>query len=175
MQSFLIQDIRSFMAKLLTDDTFDSFQTVSASVTTFCTWELDGRVHPQFDAQAENGAHTPPESTENENSQIQYVSWGRVRDHFYGLIRGKQSPLKLQVTFRLPDAGAARMAARAGGPLREADIGGLYLHVRFQEGKAVCVTGVSLKTFVPDKSLEHEWDAGVAAFLRGKGIPFEQE
>lgn len=157
------------MHKLLTDDTFDSFQVTSASVTTFCTFEVDGRYQADYDAQPDLKDQTDAE----ENGRT-YAQWGRIRSFFYELIRGKQAPSRMTLTFRLPDAGAAKLLQRAGTQIQETDIGGLYLHIRFQEGQVTCVTGLSLNVFTLDKRLEHEWDDGVAAFLRKNEIPFTQ-
>ena len=49
-------------------------------------------------------------------------------------------------------------------------LGGLYLNIRYQEKKLVCFTGLSYKTFVMDKTLDHLWDDTARQFMRQNGI-----
>ena len=55
-----------------------------------------------------------------------------------------------------------------------ADVQGLYLNIRFEDGLLQCVTGTSLKTFSMDKSLEKLWDQTAMKFFLQQGIDFEK-
>ena len=44
----------------------------------------------------------------------------------------------------------------------------------YQDKKLVCVTGLSYKTFVMDKTLEHVWDDTAAQFMKQNGITVEK-
>lgn len=48
MIALQIQDIKSFMSKLLLQDTFDSFLLKEAEITVAVTHTIDGMLHPDF-------------------------------------------------------------------------------------------------------------------------------
>ena len=48
MTAFQILEMKHFMAKLLTEDCFDSFLLEKASVSCAVSYEIDGRVNPEF-------------------------------------------------------------------------------------------------------------------------------
>ena len=48
MVALQIQDIKYFMNKLLLSQTFDNFQLVEGSITTYNTFRIEGRVHKDF-------------------------------------------------------------------------------------------------------------------------------
>ena len=48
MIALQVQDIKSFMSKLLIGTDFDAFWLSEATVTTSITYTLDGLLHPDF-------------------------------------------------------------------------------------------------------------------------------
>ena len=57
-------------------------------------------------------------------------------------------------------------------PIRPEQVKGLYLNIRYEEGKLNCVTGTSINFFTLDKSLDMEWDEAVKLFFKEKKIPY---
>ena len=45
------------------------------------------------------------------------------------------------------------------------DINGLFVNLRYKDGKLTAVTGTSLNIFSMDKSLEHAWDQKIQKFI----------
>ena len=43
-----IKDVKNFMNQLLIGQTFDDFSLVEASITTFCSFTIDGKLHRDF-------------------------------------------------------------------------------------------------------------------------------
>lgn len=43
-----INDVKNFMNQLLIGQTFDDFSLVDASITTFCSFMIDGTLHRDF-------------------------------------------------------------------------------------------------------------------------------
>lgn len=164
MRSFQIQDNLGFMKKLLTDDTFDTFLLSEASITTFATFQIDGSFHPDYLNTAEAEQLTVEKSG--------YTLWKRVRPFFYDLTKGRHTPLRFAVVFRLAPHNVEKLIRQGGLPFHEEQIDCLFLNIRF-DGKAItCVSGVSMKTFTLDRSLEHAWDEMLEKFFRQKQIPF---
>ena len=56
-------------------------------------------------------------------------------------------------------------------PVREEQVSGMYLNIRYENGELYCVTGTSVNFFTLDKSLDEEWDEAVKQFFRKNGIP----
>ena len=48
MLALKINNVKTFMTQLLIGDTFDAFPLAEASITTFNTFTIDGRVNKEF-------------------------------------------------------------------------------------------------------------------------------
>ncbi len=164
MRSFQIQDNLGFMKKLLTDDTFDTFLLSEASITTFAAFQIDGVFHPEYLGTAE------AEQLGAEGSG--YTLWRRVRPFFFELTKGKNTPLKFRIVFRLAPHNIGKLIMQNGLSISTDQVDGLFLNIHF-DGKAItCVSGVSMKVFTLDKTLEHAWDEMLEKFFRREQIPF---
>ena len=68
MIALRITNTKDFMAKLLTQETFDTFLFSEGSVTTFTTFSIDGSWHPDFFGEQkeaeEQKTETKPEESE---------------------------------------------------------------------------------------------------------------
>ena len=58
MIALQIQDIKDFMNRLLLKETFDPFLVIEATITTYNTFHIDGRLKPDYYS---------PEERENQN------------------------------------------------------------------------------------------------------------
>lgn len=151
------------MKKLLIGDTFDTFLLLEASITTYASFHIDGSFHPEYLATAEAETLGPEKSG--------YTLWRRIRPFFWELTKGKNTPLSFQITFRLAPHNVEKLLQQSGIAISPEQVGGLFLNIRYDGKTASCISGVSLKIFSPDKSLEHAWDAMLEKFFRQKGIP----
>ena len=52
-----INDVKNFMNQLLIGQTFDDFSLVDASITTFCSFMIDGTLHRDF---FDSDVNSPP-------------------------------------------------------------------------------------------------------------------
>lgn len=164
MRSFQIQDNLGFMKKLLTGNDFDAFLLSEASITTFATFQIDGAFHAEFLPATEAEALTDEKSG--------YTLWKRVRPFFLELTRGKNTPLRFRIVFRLAPHNVEKLIAQSGLSVRSEQINGLFLNIHF-DGKALtCVSGTSMNVFTLDKTLEHAWDEMLEKFFQQKRIPF---
>ena len=53
-------------------------------------------------------------------------------------------------------------------------LGGLYLNLQYKNKMLLCTTGLSFRSFLPDKRPEQFWDSVVSDFLHKHEISFEQ-
>jgi hypothetical protein len=147
------------MAHLLLKETFDAFSFIEGEITTFNTFSIDGYLQKEFFDEA-------PERN--------YSYWKEVREFCWNIIRGKRTPLHFKIVLSLDAAAFAQfLNERQITVCTPEEIQGLYLNFRYHENVLQCVTGISMKSFTMDKTLEHEWDAYVTEFFKTHGIEAE--
>ena len=92
MIALQIQDIKSFMSKLLLSQTFDQFLLVEGSITTYNTFRIEGRLHKDF--------FTEEEREEKGMASRDFSLWKDVKPFCLELIKGKKTPLGFKFTFQ---------------------------------------------------------------------------
>ena len=143
------------MSHLLLKDSFDPYLFIEGEITTFNTFRIDGYLQKEF-------YDTRPEDD--------YARWKEQRDFFFQIIRGKRTPLGFRIVLSLaPEQFSAFLAEHQISACRPEDIQGLYLNFRYDGSTLQCVTGVSTRTFIMDKTLEHEWDQHAEKLLAKMG------
>jgi len=164
MISLNLTEVKTFMTKLLMNNTFDSFLLKEMELQTFTGFQITGQFNEQFFSKEEL----------EERGVNRHVLWSEVRQIVYSMIKGSKTPLSLKIIFQLPADQCGNMLDSFGGKLRLEDVGGLYLNVRFEKGELRMITGTAIKTFTLDKTLEQEWDKSVRNLLKEQGISFEE-
>jgi hypothetical protein len=166
MKAFKIDDIKDFMNQLLLGETFDRFFLVEASVTTYCTFTIDGTLHEDFFDTDERNLLT--------QNQVTLATWKEIRPHCFAIIRGKRTPLSFKIVFQLPPRQMRHLLDRHGISISPELVKGLFLNLQYKNKELLCITGTSLSTFLPDKSLEQLWDNLLPDFFRQHNILFEE-
>lgn len=164
MIALQIQDVKDFMGKLLLQHTFDAFLVVEGSITTYNTFHIDGRLHPDY--------YTAEEQEALKTSLRGFSLWQELKPFCLELIKGKRTPLGFRFTFRLSRENTEKLLTQAGSSFSLEQVDGLLLNLRYDETGLVCTTGTSLKLFTMDKSLEHAWDQMVQKFLLRQELIF---
>lgn len=163
MISLKIEEVKTFMAMLLTNSLFDEFVLKEMELQTFTSFHVSGQFHENFFSK---------EELEQRDTD---VLWGEIREIAFSIIRGSKSPLMMKIVFQLPSALVDKLIETLGGKLRSDDVGGLYLNIRFEKNELHIITGTAITTFTLDKTLDIEWDGWVKRFLKNKGIIYEEE
>ncbi len=158
-------DIRLTTAKLFVQEDFDSFLVSELSLTTLCTFQIDGRIAADYFSTDEFAAL----------SDHEFVSWKLLRPFVYQLIRGNRLPGQFRIVFRLAGYNVEKFLKQTGLPYTASDIGGLFMNLRYTDKRLSCYTGTSLNIFDLSKNLDREWDQMVQNFLHQRKIPFEKE
>ncbi|MGN0335408.1 MAG: DUF5721 family protein [Lachnospiraceae bacterium] len=165
MIALQIQEIRSFMNKLLLDSTFDRFYLVEGSVSTYNTFHIDGHLHKDFFSREEIEEHHLESRT--------YSFWKEVKPFCLSLIKGKKTPLAFRFTFMLSKENTERLLVSSGiRGITPENVSALMLHIKYENSKLTCITGTSLNFFTMDKTLEHAWDAMIERFLKQQEISY---
>ena len=157
MIALQVQDIKSFMSKLLIGTDFDAFWLSEANITTSVTYTIDGLLHPDFfDTQ---------EAELLQAEGREYALWKDIKPLCFSIMKGKKTPLHFKNTEKLLLGNHV--------PLTLDDIFGLFVNFQYDGTHLTCTTGTSVKTFTLDKTLDHVWDELVQKFFKQQQIPYE--
>ena len=157
-----IQDIKNFMAGMLTGNMFDKFYLCDGEIQTFTEFHLGGYLNrPYFD------------SEEWENLEGRKLClWSEMKPFVFQLIRGHKLPVRFKFVFQLSRENTVWLLEKHRLPVREEDIGGLFMNITYEHKKLVCTSGVSYKTFIMDKTLEQCWDETVCQYFKQNHIAY---
>ncbi len=162
MIALKIEDLKTFTAQLFMGETFDHWLVREATIVTFNSFTIDGRIH--------QGYYSEEELEMNHVEELS--SWKSLRPFCYSLIRGKRLPESFQITMQLTSKENEKFLKRVKPDFSVEQLAALYLNIRYENHTLACVTGTSLKVFTLDKQIEHEWDETVRRYLKKLQIPF---
>lgn len=141
------------MSHLLLKDTFDEFSFIEGEITTFNKFTIDGFLQKDFYEEAPEDTHS---------------RWKDVREFCLHIIRGKRTPLSFKIILSLaPEKFAEFLNKHEISGFRPEDIQGMYLNLSYDGTNLTCITGISMKIFTMDKSLEKEWDTQAQKLMLG--------
>ena len=129
MIALQIQDVKDFMGKLLLQHTFDAFLVIEGSITTYNTFHIDGRLHPDY--------YTKEEQEALETHLRRFSLWKELRPFCLELIKGKRTPLSFRFTFQLSLENTAKLLTQTGSPFSPEQVNGLVLNLRYDENGLV--------------------------------------
>ena len=147
MLSLKITDLKALTSLIFTQNTFDQFLCYSVLLRSRFELSIDGR------------------------SDEGLASWENVRPTAYAAIKGSRLPESFRIVLVTKEETAARFAEKAG--FKECPVSSLSLNFHYQAETLTVTTGISLKAFTPDKTVEKAWDESVKTFFTSHGIGFE--
>lgn len=164
MIALSIIDVKDFMNKLLIGEVFDRFFLMEASVTTFNTFTIDGRLQQDF-------FDTDTAAMHKSNS-IEYSLWRDVKPYCFSVIRGRRTPLNFRIVFQLSHKQTQQILnpSLPDGSVPDCRF---CLNLQYRNDSLLCTTGVSYTSFCLDKRPEHLWDEMIRKFLSGQHIAFQ--
>ena len=164
MIALSIIDVKDFMNKLLIGEVFDRFFLVEASVTTFNTFTIDGRLQQDF-------FDTDTVAMHKSNS-IEYSLWRDVKPYCFSVIRGRRTPLNFRIVLQLSHK-QTQQILNPSFPDGSVPDCRFCLNLQYRNDSLLCTTGVSYTSFCLDKRPEHLWDDIIRKFLSGQHIAFQ--
>ncbi len=162
MIALQITELKSFMGKLLGTSVFDDFLLQEVTLQMGISYVIDGHI---------NQAFYQSEDDESKTKLPDFIAYGEVRNTLFSLIKGKRTPLALQVVLQLSPEKCALLFPDG---LEEHLIKGLLLNIRYDGTKVMITSGISYSSFSLNKAPELIWDEALMTFLRSAGILFEQ-
>ena len=165
MISCNIIKLKDFMSKLLTTDCFDSFLLEQATITTYNTFHIDGRLEKDFFS-----------SEEWEDVTLRPYSfscWSDIRPICFSLIKGKKTPISMKYVLRLKPEHMQRLFESENLSVPKGFVDALIVTIRYNANGMSCTTGVSFSNFLPDKTAEKIWDKAFIQLLNKADIANE--
>ena len=166
MLALQISSTKQFMNLLLTGDCFSSFLLESASVTTFNTFTIDGRIHPDFYAASDNDYA--------EKTEYIFSKFLSVQEYLYSFIKGRRTPLSMKISLLLNPEATDKLLAGNDCTVPRELIAGFVLNIKYNGEKILLTTAISYEGFTIDKSCEPIWDKALMKFLSAKEIAYEE-
>lgn len=165
MVALKIEETKLFTKKLFIGETFDSMLVREAEIVTFNRFKIDGRVHQGYYS-----------ADEIELQKIGgFSAWRVLKPFCFSLIKGSKLPESFYLIFQLsPSAEEHFLKNRNLLHLAE-QVNGLYINIRYEEQGITCITGMSVKQFTMDKTLDREWDESVKQFLKIQELVFQEQ
>lgn len=166
MLAIQIKDVKTFMSKLLSADTFDSFLLEEAQIHTFNTYTIDGHQNREF--------YTKEELEDPEIFPYEYSRWENMKSICFQLIKGKKVPTYMKIILHKKPEEAYTLLEE-GGALEFAKLlKAFVVTIKYDAKGLLLTTGISFTTFVMDKTPDLLWDNAFRKFLSAQGIDFEE-
>jgi hypothetical protein len=156
-----ITNKKEFMAKLLTTEVFDKFLVEEATIETFNTFHIDGKIHREF-------YRNDPDYSE-EKVLPKLSGWSDIRPICLNLIKGKRTPLGFKFVLHLDEETKEKLVAGADAGISPQQVT-MGLNIRFFNDEILVTSGISIGIFTLDKSIEKAWDSYLPSFLESNGI-----
>jgi len=138
-----VNNTKKFMSLLLKENTFDKFELRSAVITTFTTFEIDGKLNKEY-------------FNEESLPDGDFCRWESVKQFAFDIIKGNHLPKFIKIVFAASPALKDKIAPQSSV---------LFLNVTFENNNITLITGSSMKTFTMDKTAEYTWDEYIKRFL----------
>lgn len=166
MISLKIKSLGSFMSGLFSKSFFDSFLLSEGLLQMGVTWQIDGKLNQAF--------FEKEEWEDPQRRPYDYARWSDLRPTLRELVRGKKAPVSFRFVLHLKPAYMKSILEKEGDRELLSCVGAFVLTIRYRDGEASLLTGISMKSFTMNKNADRLWDEAVRKFLQAREISFEE-
>lgn len=167
MISLQIKDTKNFMQQILMKETFDSFLLEEASITTFNSFYIDGRMQKDF--------FTAEELELSPEKNLEFSGWSDIRPIAFQLIKGKHTPLNFHFVLHLNFEETKKILSSEDCTVPENALKSFILNIKYNGSKVSCISATALNTFLIDKSADMLWDKYITTLFQKLQIDFDLE
>lgn len=165
MIALQITNIKQFMGKLLTSETFDHFLLEEASISTYNTFIIDGHQNRDF--------YTNEEWEDTSVRPYEFSMWKQIRPICFSLIKGTHTPTAFRFVLHLAPEATLSLLEKGESGITLQQLKAYVLTIKFDGTALTLVTGSAFHTFVMDKTVDLLWDNALKEFLATQEISFE--
>lgn len=166
MLALQIKDIKTFMNKLLSSDTFNRFFLKEAQIQTGNTFFINGHLNKSF--------FSREELEDWEQLFYDLVPWKDMQGICFQLIKGKKLPLLFKLTLVYHPQDSQTLLKEADASEYSSLLKSFVLTVKYDQKGLLLTTGTSFSTFIMDKTVDSLWDEALRRFLIQNGIDFDE-
>lgn len=157
MNAFSIENTKNFMSQLLIGDVFDSFLLEEASITTYNTFTINGRIVPEYFDDFEIGGD-------------EFSSWKDIKPMCFDLIKGKMLPVSFHFILQLKSEEIEKILRLGSCKTSVKDIKSFTLNIKYVNHEITLITATSFNTFIMDKNPDILWDQYIEKFLKSHSL-----
>ncbi|MBQ6806167.1 MAG: hypothetical protein IJO97_01895 [Lachnospiraceae bacterium] len=166
MIAIKITNVKQFMGKLLTSESFDSFLLEEASICTYNTFMIDGHQNRDF--------YSTEEWEDKQLRPYDFTTWKQIRPICFSLIKGTHTPTSFKFILHLIPDYVVSILKDQDTTITPEQIKALVLTIKYDGTNLSLVTGTAFHTFVMDKTVDNLWDNAIKQFLAKREIPYEE-
>ncbi len=163
MIALKITNIKDFTRQLFLKETFDGFLLSEAVISTFNTFTISGFLNLDYYNDIE----------QEELKDRTCSTWKEIRPICLQLIKGSRLPLTFRITLRMKQENTDAILAR-NELTHLYDVDCLQLNILYKSGIITCTTGIALRQFTMDKTLDQVWDTMVRKFFAKSQIEYSE-
>lgn len=161
MTEFKIVEINKFMGTLLKGDIFDDFLFTEGLIRTCIEYSYDGKLHKEWYDSSEQDLL----------GKQQYISWINMKNSIFEIIKGKHTPLLMNIKLIASDELTAEIVNNLAVNADETIV--LNLNINYKAGELNVITGVYRSGFTLSKEADIIWDDFINQLFKTKNITFE--
>jgi hypothetical protein len=158
-----INNVKSFMNKLLKDNPFDEFEVISIDLRTMIQYFIDGKIDATYLSEEEK-EDTPPS---------EYICWSKIKPHIFSIISSAKRPSYFKIVFALSKKSKTSLIEKSMTDTPLDSINGFTMNILYENQSLRIITGTNYKQFTLDKSLEQYFDQSIKKFLFKHEIEFD--
>ncbi len=166
MIALKITNIKQFMGKLLTTESFDSFLLEEASIATYNTFVIDGHQNRDF--------YSTEEWEDKQIRPYDFSMWKQIRPICFSLIKGTHTPSSFKFILHLIPDYAPSILKKEETQIMPEQIKAFVLTIKYDGTTLTLITGTAFHTFIMDKSVDNLWDNAIKKFLDKWDIAYEE-
>lgn len=140
-----INNVKQFMRYIFAGDIFDNLYVTDCEIHTVTVINISGVQSKKW--------------IETNESASKYCTWSQIKGIVYNVIRGNKSPSFLKIIF-------------SNNSDEQVSTGTITL--KFEDEKAVLITGFADVDFSLDKTMEKNWDKYVTEILHKYGVEIKK-
>ncbi len=166
MIAIKITNVKQFMGKLLTSESFDSFLLEEASISTYNTFLIDGHQNRDF--------YSTEEWEDKQIRPYDFSTWKQIRPFCFSLIKGTHTPTAFKFILHLIPDYVASLLNDKDTNITPEQIKALVLSIKYDGTTLTLITGTAFHTFIMDKTVDNLWDNAIKQFLTKHEIAYEE-
>ena len=160
MISFMIEDTKDCMQKLLKANVFDEFLCTQFEMVGLFKVNIDGQIRLEYLSSDEK------EILE----ERRFIQWKDLKNSVYDMVRGHKTPSFMKIVFSLNEKAKLATLDRISYPTPK-DINSFIFTLTYENKRIKVITGTNYGNFTLDKQAEQYFDDSMLKFFKRHEIP----